>query len=53
MLGMFDPGFVFYHNIINIDFYGSADQGFEDFCHQPLISGSNILKPKWHNPIAV
>ena len=46
-------GFAFYHNIIDIDFHDSTDQRFEDLCHQPLISGINILEPKWHNPVAV
>ena len=50
---MFAPGFAFYHKIIDIDFYGSTDQRFEDLCHQPLISGSSILELKWHDLLPV
>ena len=49
MHGVFAPGFDFYHNIIDIDFYSSTDQGFEDLCHQPLVSGASILEPKQHD----
>ena len=53
MHGVFAPGFDFYHNIIDIDFYSSTDQGFEDLCHQPLVSGASILEPKQHDLVAI
>ena len=50
---MFAPGFAFYHNIVDIDFNGPTDQGFEDLCHQPLLGGSNVFEPKWHDLVAI
>ena len=50
---MFTLGFVFDHNIVDIDFRGPSDQGFEDLYHQPLISSANILEPKRHDLIAM
>ena len=53
MLGVFALGFVFDHNIVDIDFHGPFDQGFEDLYHQPLISSASILKPKRHDLVAM
>ena len=50
---MFALGSTFHHNVVNADLHSLIDQGFEDLCHQPLISSANILKPKWHNSITV
>ena len=44
---------VLHHNVVNVDFHSSIDQGFEDLCHQPLISSANILELKWYNFVAV
>lgn len=52
-VGVFAPGLAFHHNVIDIDFHGPADQGFEDLCHQPLISSVNILELKRHEFVAV
>lgn len=53
MLGVFTTSFTFNHNIVDIDFHGPTDQGFEDLCYQPLVGSIDILEPKRHDPVAV
>ena len=53
MLGVFAPGLSFHHNVVDIDFHGPTNQGFEELSHQPLISSANILEPKRHDFVAV
>ena len=53
MLGVFTSSYVFYHNVVYVDLYSSAYQGFEAFYHQPLICSTDIFKPKRYSPIAI
>ena len=50
---MLFPGFSFDHYVINVYLYHVTDQRFEDFSHQPLVSGSSVLEPEWHNLVAI
>ena len=50
---MFLSGFAFNHDIINIYLYCAADQRFEDFRHQSLISGASVFESEWHDFVSI
>ena len=53
MLGMLFSGFSFDHYIVNVYLYHATDQKFEDFSHQPLVSGSSIFELERHDLVIV
>ena len=50
---MFPSGSAFNHYIIDVYFHCAADQRFEDFRHQSLISGASVFESEWHDFVAI
>jgi len=43
----------FHNHVINVDFHGFPNNGFEQLVHKSLISGPRVLEPERHHLIAV
>ena len=53
VLGVLFLDFAFDHYIVNVYLYHVIDQRYKDFSHQPLVSGSSVFEPKWHDLVTV